>query len=375
MRVLHLYSGNLYGGIEAVLATLARFRHEAPEMQPAFALAFDGRLADELRAAGAEAHVLGPVRLSRPLSVHRARRRLSALLGDGRFDVTLAHAPWSMAVFGPAARRRRLPLAFWMHDAAGSGDRVERLARRIRPDLAICNSAFTAATLPALYPAVPSTVVHPPVPAPPSIDRSAARVDIRAELDTPADDVVIVQVGRMEPWKGHARLLDALGAMRDIPGWTAWIVGGPQRAEEESYLAGLRRSADATGIAHRVRFTGERGDVPRVLAAADVACQPNQGPEPFGVAVVEALQAGLPVVATAAGGAVEIVMADCGVLVPPGDGDALHSALRRLMSSAEERRRLGAAGPARADEVAGVGRQMRRLASALAGTTDRVEAR
>jgi glycosyltransferase involved in cell wall biosynthesis len=374
MRVLHLYSGNLYGGVESVLVTLARFRDAVPEMQPAFALAFEGRLAAELRAAGAEVHVLGPVRLSRPLSVLRARRRLSKLLSGACFDVALAHAPWSMAVFGPAVGKRGVPLAFWMHDAAGAGDRVERLARRVRPALAVCNSAFTAATLPAIYPSAPSAVVHPPVPAPPPLDRDACRAQLRAELGTPAGDVVIVQVGRMEPWKGHARLLSALGVLRGVPGWTAWIVGGAQRAEEAAYLSGLHDLAAAMGIADRVRFTGERADVPRVLAAADVACQPNEGPEPFGVAIVEALWAGLPVVATAAGGAPEIVTERCGVLVPADRPGELADALRRLVEDGDARRLLGARGPERAEQVSGVERQMRRLAAALAETVERVGA-
>ncbi|MDB4947849.1 MAG: glycosyl transferase family 1 [Gemmatimonadetes bacterium] len=374
MRVLHLYSGNRYGGIESVLVTLARHRAQAPEMEPVFALAFEGRVAGELRNAGGEVHVVGPTRLSRPVSVWRTRRRLSALLAAGGFDVALAHAPWSMAVYGPAVRRHALPLAFWMHDAVGAGDRVERRARRVRPALALCNSAFTASTLPRIYPDVPAEVVHPPVPPPPAFDRARVRAQVHAELSTAAEDVVVVQVGRMEAWKGHARLLAALGSLRDVDGWTAWIVGGAQRTEEAAYVEELRRTAAALGIADRIRFTGERADVARVLAAADVACQPNASPEPFGVAIVEALYASLPVVATASGGALEIVTPECGALVPPDDVAALSGSLRRLFVDVDERNRLAAAGPARACAVADVGATMRKLAHALAAISRKAEA-
>ena len=73
--------------------------------------------------------------------------------------------------------------------------------------------------------------------------------------------------------------------------------------------------ATELGISDRVRFAGQRDDVPGLLAAADVFCQPNTGPEPFGIAYVEALWSRLPVVATQFGGAQEIVDDSCGLLV------------------------------------------------------------
>ncbi len=88
--------------------------------------------------------------------------------------------------------------------------------------------------------------------------------------------------------------------------------------------------------------------MPRLLAAADLYCQPNLGPEPFGIAFVEALYAGLPVVSTRLGGAAEIVNEDCGVLVEPGDAAALAAALGRLIDDPSARARLGATGPERA---------------------------
>ena len=87
------------------------------------------------------------------------------------------------------------------------------------------------------------------------------------------------------------RLLDRLGSL-------------PTPAE-------LKAIADRGGVADRVRFLGQRSDVPRLMAAADVFCQPNAGPEPFGVVFVEALYAGLPVVTSAFGGAVEVVERPC----------------------------------------------------------------
>src|SRR5262249_30090201 len=105
MRVLHLVAGNLYGGIETLLATLARLRHLAPAMEPAFGFVYLGRLWEELTAAGVPVHGLGPVRISRPWTVWRARRHLHRVLGECPPEVAVVHGCWPHLVFGPTIRR------------------------------------------------------------------------------------------------------------------------------------------------------------------------------------------------------------------------------------------------------------------------------
>jgi glycosyltransferase involved in cell wall biosynthesis len=114
--------------------------------------------------------------------------------------------------------------------------------------------------------------------------------------------------------------------------------------------------------------------VPNLLAAADIHCQPNSAPEPFGLAFVEALYAGLPVVTSDAGGAREIVTPECGVLVPPGDHPALREALAGLIGSRERRTALGAAGPLRARELCDPARQIAALQTALSSALPGVAA-
>jgi glycosyltransferase involved in cell wall biosynthesis len=169
----------------------------------------------------------------------------------------------------------------------------------------------------------------------------------------------------MEAWKGQAVLLEALGVLRDRPGWTLWQVGGAQRKREGRYLQSLRESAERLGIADRVRFLGQRSDVAALLGAADVFCQPNLAPEPFGISFIEAMSAGLPVVTSAAGGALEIIDASCGLLVPAGDARALAAALERLMQDPAERERLGRAGTRRAAELCDPTVQTRRFAELM----------
>jgi glycosyltransferase involved in cell wall biosynthesis len=363
MRVLHVYAGNLYGGVEAMLATIARERAAAPGMVPDFALAYDGRLAGELRALGAGVRVVGGARLSRPWTIPGARRRMRDAMRGSRPDVVVCHSAWSHGIFGPCARQVGARLAFWLHDAP-SGGWAERLARRTRPDVAVCTSAWVCGRLPGLFPAVAAAVVHPPVPAPPAAP--GARAAVRAELDTPADAVVVMQASRMEAWKGHEVHLRALAALADDPRWVCWMAGGAQRPAEERHRDRMHALARTLGIAPRVRWLGERADVPRLLAGADVLCQPNLAPEPFGMTYVEAMYAGVPVIAAAMGGALEVVDETCGIRVPPGDVEATASALRALLGDGPRRARMSAAGPGRARALCDPGAQLRRLHAAVA---------
>jgi len=366
MKILHVYSGNLYGGIETVLVTLARHRALSPELTPAFELCFDGRLRREHEAAAVEVHELPAPRASHPLLVRRARRALAEVLARDSFDGVICHAAWSQAFFGSVVRRAGVPLIFWAHDAVTGRHWTERLARRVVPDLAVCNSGYTAAALTSMYPGVPSVVIANPI----DLDRTtlsiADRDGLRRTLDTTAASTVIIQTSRLEPWKGHGVLIDALAQLATRSDWTCWIAGGAQRPREVEYAASLCAQAARLGIGDRVRWLGERQDVRRLLAAADIHCQPNTGAEPFGIAFVEALAAGLPVVATRLGGALEIVDDRCGRLVPAGDASALAGALTQLIDDPPLRRCLADAARARARQVSDPGTQMRKLFDALA---------
>jgi glycosyltransferase involved in cell wall biosynthesis len=365
MRVLHIVSGRLYGGVETALVATARNRQLCPEIEQEFALCFDGRLCDELTATGAPVHMLGKVRVRYPLSVLRARRRLSELLNQRTINALLCHLPWAYAIFGPVARAARIPLVFWTHGATEGRHWLERWTKLTRPDLAICNSHFTASMIDRLFPGLVTQVIYQPIGLPPFIASESGRAEVRRELNTPLDASVIVQVSRMEEWKGQKFLLETLGLLRDLPSWVCWIVGAAQRPQEVRYERELHAAAKQYGIGDRVRFVGQRSDVLRVLSAADIFCQPNIRPEPFGISLVEALQIGLPVITSAMGGATEIVNESCGILVPPRSATDFVSSLRLLINDEPLRRHLGAAGPGRARELTDPAVHLSRLKSAL----------
>ena len=365
LAVQHVHAGNLYGGVETILVTLARFQSAAPDVEHRFALCFEGRLADELRAAGARVDILGPTRISRPWTVARARRQLRGLLSAAEIGVGVCHSTWSQAIFGPVLRTAGVPWTLCVH--GGGGPRwLTYWGRHQLPDFVLSNSRYTAAEAATRFAGVPPVVLYYPVPVLAGLtaeDRQA----LRREFAVAPDEQIILQVSRMEAWKGHSVLLDALAELRDRADWACWFAGGAQRASESRYETTLKRKAAALGLESRVRFLGQRADAPRLMGAADVFCQPNVSPEPFGIVFIEALAQGLPVVGSNTGGTREIVAADCGVLVPPGDAHALAAALAQLLDDPVRRTRLAAHGPARARALCDPATQVRSLAEHLRG--------
>ncbi len=348
-----------------MLATFARERHLCPELTPHFAVCFDGPLSKELTALNAPVHMLGNARMSRPWTIRAARRNLARLLQKDRFDVVACHSTWPYAIFAKVVRELKIPLAIWLHSSIKGPGWLERWAGRIKPDLAICVSRAIAADYCAsAYPGARAETLYNPI----SIDKTELpdRSQTRAELETPANAVVIIQVSRMEAWKGQMPHIAALGNLKDMPNWICWQVGGAQRPEESAYLSDLKNAAIKSGIAERVRFLGQRDDVPRLLAAADIFCQPNLKPEGFGLVFIEAFQAQLPIVTSAMGSAKEIINEDCGILLPPDDIAALTAALRRLILDEGLRARMGAAGQRRARELSDPAIQLQKLCAMLA---------
>ncbi|MEV0122890.1 glycosyltransferase family 4 protein [Streptomyces sp. NPDC050703] len=160
----------------------------------------------------------------------------------------------------------------------------------------------------------------------------------RAELGA-VDRPLVMAVGALEPGRGHTLLLDAARAWRHLDPLPLLVVAGegPERPA-------LLRRIEAERLP--VRLIGRRDDVPDLLAAADIAVLPG-GRETRPVLAQEALHARVPLVAAATSGLVELV-GDAAELVPPGDAEALGTAVARLLADPARRARLRDKGAAQA---------------------------
>jgi glycosyltransferase involved in cell wall biosynthesis len=358
MKVLHVYAGNLFGGIETLLITLARERHLCPGMEVEFALCFEGRLSQQLVSLGVKVHQLGAVKLRDLGSVLRARASLEQVIRQNEVDLVICHACWPQVIFGGTIKRMKKPSIFWCHDILTGTNLLERFAKFIRPDFVIANSVCTQQHVDRVYANIPDRVLYCPV-SPIQVENPlSVRQQVRQELGTAVDTTVIVQVSRMERWKGHSLTLAALGEIKDLDNWEYWIVGGVQRESERDYFAALQQQVIELGLEERIRFLGERRDVPDVLTAADIFCQPNLNPEPFGIAFIEALYVGLPIVTVAIGGGGEIVTPDCGYAVEPGNISQIAEALRALIEHPTKRQHFSTAAIDRAIELSNPQQQL-----------------
>jgi len=171
-----------------------------------------------------------------------------------------------------------------------------------------------------------------------------------------ADDPTILEVARLADVKGQRSLLRAL---TDLDA-TAVLVGRDLE-QDGAYERELRAEAERLGVVDRVVFAGYRDDVPALLAGCDVFCLPSEM-EGLPLVVLEAMAQGKPVVATAVGGTPELVVhGETGLLVQPGDVEALTAALAQLLADPEQARRMGEAGRERVQREFGAAAMARRI--------------
>jgi glycosyltransferase involved in cell wall biosynthesis len=174
-------------------------------------------------------------------------------------------------------------------------------------------------------------------------DRTASR----RWLGVGDETIAIGMAGLLSAWKGHEVFLQAAAHLvtRCSPPLAFVIAGGHDG--DRSRRAEVARRADALGLAGRVRLVGFCEDMSLLLSALDVVVVPSLRPDPLPGIVLEAMALARPVVASRIGGIPEMVDDGItGLLVDPGDAEALAAALARLVEAPERRRDMGRAGRA-----------------------------
>ena len=187
-------------------------------------------------------------------------------------------------------------------------------------------------------------VVHNGINAAPFLESSSEKIALLKQALGLNGVTVVGLFSRISNWKGQHILLEA---MKHNPAIHGLLVGAPLFPEDETYLRQIKTKCSELGLEDRVHFLGHRRDVADLMHACDIVVHTPTEPEPFGRVIVEAMLAGCAIVASGAGGILEIIEADqTGVLVPPGDSNALAAALARLQAQPDQARKL--AGKAKA---------------------------
>jgi glycosyltransferase involved in cell wall biosynthesis len=366
VRILHVDPERGLGGGETQVLGLVRYLASQGERQVVAAHP-DGALA---RAAAALDVPSEPLAIRNHADI-AAGLRLAGLMARGRYDIVHFHTARAHAMSAFLGRpRRALRVVTRRMDYPLRGGRYTRWLYNRAVDAVVAISEGVRAVL--IASGVEPTRIHV-IPSGVEAGRFAAsdaqRAAARARHGIAAGEFVFVALAALEERKGHAGLLAALAALDDLPVRLLCAGTGSQ-------AAALERRRAALGLGERVAFLGHVEDVPGLLAAADAVVLPSLQ-EGLGVAALEALAAGRPVVASRVGGLPEAVGEEAGILVPPGDPPALAAALRRLASDPSTTRALGEAGRARVRErftmegmAAATLGLYRRLAEARDGTID-----
>jgi glycosyltransferase involved in cell wall biosynthesis len=341
-KVLFIDQSSGLGGAELCLLDIA----QEYRTTSAVGLFAEGDFCQALQQLGIPHHLL----TDRPLNIRKdsawwesLRSSLSILKLVFRivrlsrdYDVVYANTQKAFVMSAIAAAISRRPLVFHLHDILSTQHfspanlKVVITLANWFASLVIANSDATQKAFiesggkPELVNVVYNGFHADRYPEQPEI-----RTHLRQELKI-NDQFVVGCFSRLSPWKGQHVLLAALAQLpKNI---TVLLVGDALYGEDE-YVQKLHDQIAEFGLADRVKFLGFRSDVPQLMQACDVIAHTSTNAEPFGRVIVEAMLSRRPVIATAAGGAVELIRdRHTGWLVKPGDVNALTTAILEIQT-------------------------------------------
>jgi glycosyltransferase involved in cell wall biosynthesis len=172
---------------------------------------------------------------------------------------------------------------------------------------------------------------------------------VRKEFGINSEQTLVGIIGRIDWWKGHEYFLKAMSrAIKHIEGLRGLIIGDLEKNfsfnRNRLYLVKLKSLINTMNLDDKILFTGFRNDVPRLISALDVVVHASSKPEPFGLVIIEAMAAGKPVIATAAGGVLDIIEDGVnGLLVPCCDAEAMADAIVQVVSNLKKSKQIGIA--------------------------------
>jgi glycosyltransferase involved in cell wall biosynthesis len=361
-RVLFLDHKASLGGSELCLLDIARDNLATSQV----VLLADGPFHARLEKAGVEVEVLpAPTTVSGIPREAGFRRDLLAVPGtfelarrvaklSSRYELIYANSQKSLIVGALAGKLAGKPVIWHQHALLAEHTRtadnafslmhrrlVVFLSNRLITRVIANSKASAEALIKAGGRAEQISVVYNGIdPSPFEAVTTTEVDDLRRELGLEGVPVVGA-FGRLTPWKGHHVLLEALP---HLPGAHVLLVG-EATPEEQAYVRALRQKCKDLRVEDRVHFAGFRQDIPQLMRLSDVVAHTSVAPEPFGRVVVEGMLARSPVVATRGGGVPEIIDDNVdGILVPPGDANALAEALRGLLMDRDKAQALAEAG-------------------------------
>ncbi len=349
------------GGGEIALANLVEHL-DRERWQPLVLLGGDGPLVGRLRALGVDVEVLpfapaltrlrqdgiratSMVNPRRTVDAVRYVLRLRRRLKTANTAVVHANSLRACVLAGITGKLAGVPVVWQMHSVVATpmmtpaAVRMMRRLARFVPDRIICNSKATAASFRGVDRKVRIIACGSAVSSASGNGRrpGASRVGM---------------IARFSPLKGQHVFVEAAKQVSIDRPETEFVFAGTPLFGENAYADEVRQESRTAANPDRFRFLGFVDDVPSLLRDLDIVVQPSVHPEGFGQSVLEAMMAGKPVVASAAGGLNELVEDGVsGRLVPPNDSGALSRAIGELLADPAAAAQMGKRGQERACEL------------------------
>jgi glycosyltransferase involved in cell wall biosynthesis len=327
------------GGAEAMLHTILEgAQTSGHELELVFFE--DGPWPAELRAAGLRVEIVKAGRVRQLHRVAATVARLAALFRERDPDVILNWATKTQLYGSPAAVLAGMGdrIVWWQHAIAGR-HWLDLSANLLPARAIVCYSTAAASAQRRLWPHRRTIVI--PAGARPVVGSTAGSAPLQLARNVP----IVGIVGRLQAWKGQDRLLRAQALLRaQGQPMHLVIVGGDSYGLSPGYAASLPALITQLGLQESVSLAGEVADAMPLIEQLDILVNASD-PEPFGIVLLEAMAAGVPVVAVDSGGPPDIVEhGRTGMLARSGDPVDLASALEPLLGSQALRRELGEAG-------------------------------
>lgn len=369
VRLLWLIDSLTVGGAEALVVPFARRidRQRFDLTVCAMSVISGNPIEARLRAEGVPVVNLG----ARSLRDREAFGRLQDLVRSERIDLVHAHLTYSAIWSAVLSRNTGVPSIVSLHVAPAASRSLQtswkqKLATTVRDRLMRFAASRWSSRIVMVSDALRQTyvrgggvrrskvrVVHNGIEVERfRADRAAARQRIEREFAIPSGVPVVATVSVLREGKGIEVLLDAA---RSVPDAIFLIVGdGPKGPE-------WRRIAETHRVSDRVRWAGYRTDVDALLGGCDLFAHPTLS-DAFPTVLLEAMAAGLPIVASNVGGVPEIVVpGETGLLVPAGDARRLAAAINEIAGDTERTRRMGARAQRIAEERFSIDAWLRNL--------------
>lgn len=323
--VLFLIYGLKYGGAEKLLIPLAGYFNSGRFRSAVIALTCGGPVEDELRQAGIEVLV---VRRDGKFTIFNLFQLIN-IVRKKKADIIHSHLMNADIWGGIAAKSLGVKHISTIHGTYFGGSFIACLKQRIRTALpsmivAVCNATKDICNKQLHVPTRKMRVIYNGIAAR-SILPKENIAPLRRRLGIREGDIVIGTYGRLEEEKGHRYLIEAIAqAARTFPRIILLVIGV---GSSEPRLVKMARELN---IEDHVKFLGERSDMFQLVTMIDIAVFPSLH-EGFSVAILEAMAAGIPVIATSVGGTPELIKnGKDGILVAPENAGEIAGAIVRF---------------------------------------------